>query len=128
MATLAELRDTAAGLLGRHRLGQAIPDSLKVRLDRAYDYVYSDLKDEQLTIWSSTAGTTIPDGVAPHVAALMAFEASSDIGVSEERYQRILIKRQLALPGIRKIVTKRDMSMVSISERMVTMRAEKKIK
>ena len=95
----------AAGLLGRHRLGQAITDDIKIRLDQAYDYVYADLKDEQLTIWASASGATIPDGVAPHVAALMAFDATSDIGVSEERYQRILVKRNIAKPNIRKIVT-----------------------
>jgi|TARA_Y100000296_G_scaffold87229_1_gene130775 hypothetical protein len=105
MATKAEVRDMAAGLLGRHRLGQAINDALKIRLDQAYDYVYADLKDEQLTIWASAANSTIPNGVAPHVASLMAFDATSDVGVSQERFERILIKRNIAKPMIRKIVT-----------------------
>lgn len=105
MATLAEVRNIAAGLLARHRLGQAITNDIKVRLDQSYDYVYADLKDEQLTIWSKDSGTVIPDGVATHVAALMAFEANSDIGVSDARYQRILLKANLAKPSIRKIVT-----------------------
>lgn len=105
MATKADVRDIAAGLLSRHRLGQAIPDSLKIRLDQAYDYVYAELKDEQLTIWSSASGTTIPDAVAPHVAALMAFEATSSVTVSEERYERIVQKYTLAKPAIRTIVT-----------------------
>jgi len=105
MATLDDVRNLAAGLLGRHRLGQAINNDVKVRLDSAYDYVYADLKDEQLTIWAKASGTVIPDGVAPHVAALMAFDSTGDIGVSDERYQRIVNKTALAKPAIRKIVT-----------------------
>ena len=103
MATLAELRDMAAGLLGRHRLGQAIDNALKVRLDSAYDYVYADLKDRRIVTWSSAANTVIPNAVAPHVAALMAFDASSDIGPSQSHMQRILIKEERAIPAIKRI-------------------------
>lgn len=105
MATLAEVRDMAAGLLGKHRLGQAINNSIKTRLDSAYDYVYADLKDKRIAIWSSAANTTIPNAVAPHVSALMAYDALSDIGVSQAHFQRILIKQKEALPAIMKFAT-----------------------
>lgn len=105
MATLDDVRNTAAGLLGRHRIGQAINNDIKTRLDRAYTEVYADLKDKRLSVWSSAANTTIPDGVSPHVSALMAFNAMSDIGVSAEREQRILMKYQMAMPAIKRYVT-----------------------
>jgi len=105
MATITEVRNTAAGMLGKHRLGQAINNDLKTRLDRAYTEVYADLKNDRLTIWSSAANTTIPDGVSPHVSALMAFNATSDIGVSEARYARIIAARSIAKKEIKKIVT-----------------------
>lgn len=102
MATKAEVRDMAAGLLGRRRLGQAINDSIKTRLDQAYDYVYADLKDRRIAVWSSAANTTIPNAVAPHIAALMAFDGTSDIGVDQAHMQRILIKKSEALPAIKR--------------------------
>ena len=88
MATKAEVRNTAAGMLGRRRLGQAITNDLKTRLDEAYNYVYADIKDEGLNTWASTGA--IPDEVAPMVSALMAYNATNDVGVSKERYARIV--------------------------------------
>jgi len=102
LATLAEVRDISAGLLGRRRLGQAINASVKDRLDQSYDYVYADLKDQRIAIWSSAANTTIPDAVAPHVAALMAFEATSDIGVDQAHMQGKELKESKAIPAIRR--------------------------
>lgn len=103
MTTLAIVRNTAAGLLGKHRLGQAINSGLKTRLDLSYDFVYADLKDRRIVTWAKAANTTIPDEVAPHVAALMAFEATSEIGVSRDRMQRIREKEALAVPAIARI-------------------------
>ena len=105
MATLDQVRNTAAGLLGKHRLGQAINNDIKTRLDRAYAEVYAELKDKRLAIWSSATGTVIPDGVSPHVSAMMAFNAMSDVGVSQVREQRIIDKMGLALPRIKAFVT-----------------------
>ena len=89
-------------MLGRRRLGQAINDSIKTRLDQSYDYVYADLKDQRIAVWSSATGTTIPNAVAPHVAAMMAFDATSDIGVDQAHMQRIMIKNAAALPAIKR--------------------------
>jgi len=105
MASLADVRNIAAEMLNRRNPGRAIKSTLKTRLDKSYDYVYADLKDEQLTIWAKAAGTTIPDAVAPHVAALMAFEATNAFGVSNDRFARIVSKASLAKFAIRKNVT-----------------------
>lgn len=99
---MADVRNISAGLLGRRRLGQAINDSIRVRLDQSYDYVYADLKDQRIAIWSSATGTTIPDAVAPHIATMMAYEATSDIGVDQAHMQRIMLKMQDALPAVKR--------------------------
>lgn len=111
MATLTQVRNRAAGLLGRHRLGQSINNDLKDRLDEAYNSVYDDLKHDRLVIWSSGVSATIPDKVAPHVAALMAWDATDDIGVSDARMARILSKVSIAKPSIRRNVTPKHESL-----------------
>ena len=104
MATLAEVRDIAAEALGRKRLGQGMSDDLKTRLDQSYDFVYAELKDDELTIWAKASGTLIPDGVATHIAALMAFEATSSIKVSNDLMNRIILREGRARPEIRRFV------------------------
>lgn len=105
MATKAEVRNIAAGLLGKRRLGQGINDAIKTRLDQSYAYVYAQLKEDKLAIWSIDDNATIPDKVATHVASLMAFEATSDIAVSTERYNRIVTKSGIATFRIKTNVT-----------------------
>jgi hypothetical protein len=121
VATKAQVRNRAAGLLSRHRLGQAIPSDLTDRLNEAYTSVYEDLKNEQLTIWASAG--TIPDAVSPHLAALMAYDATDDIRVSEAAMARILLKvngngRDIpsAKSSIRKIVTPKHESMDDVED------------
>ena len=65
---------------------------MKTRLDEAYDVVYARLKDEQLTFWSSGSSATIPDNVTPHVAALMAKDATSTYRVSDAVMGRITLE------------------------------------
>ena len=102
---MATVRNTAAGLLGKHRLGQAINNDIKDRLDQAYLEVYADLKNMRLTIWSSAANTPIPDAASPHVSVLMAFNAMSDIGCSDVRAARIISKRSVAYTKIKDFAT-----------------------
>lgn len=103
MATKAEVRDRAANDLGRLRLGQALQDPARVRIESAYDEVYADLKDEGLAIWASTA--EVPTKVVPHVVALVANNCLDTFGVSAERYQRIKIAESKAKREIRRLVT-----------------------
>ena len=107
MSTKAEVRNRAAELLGRLRVGQSINDALKIRLDDAYDEVYKRLKTKQLTIWAQTG--TIPDEVMPFLAVLMAQNAQLSMGVSDERAQRILIEAgpngDTAISQIRDVTT-----------------------
>tara|TARA_R110002094_G_scaffold157781_2_gene144037 strand:+ start:4400 stop:4753 length:354 start_codon:yes stop_codon:yes gene_type:complete len=105
MSTITQVRNRAAGMLGRYRSGQAINNQLKLDLDQAYAEVYADLKNDRLSIWSSAANTEIPDDVTPWVAALMAFNATDIYGVSEERFGRIVAKRNIAKREIRRVVT-----------------------
>lgn len=103
MATKAEVRDRVGQMLQRVGLGKSMDDALKNRIDTAYTEVYQDLKDDQLVTWA-IAGT-IPDKVAPHLAALMAFNCTSSIHVSDRLFSRIVANRNIAKREIRRLVT-----------------------
>ena len=83
------------------------PESLRSEHDtiltEAYDQEYAALKKEGLAIWASSG--TVPDAVMPHLAALMAFQVADDLGISNDRYNRILSRRNVAMPEIRAYVT-----------------------
>lgn len=104
MATLAEVRETAAGLLGRHTPGQAINNALLLELNKCYNRVYARLKAKRIAIWSSAANTVIPDEVADQVAAMMAFSATGQFAVSEDKMNRIREKNRMAIPEIMDVV------------------------
>ena len=103
MATVAEVKDGALELLGVKAIGQTAKNKDTVRATKAYNEVYANLKTEGLAIWASTAA--VPDDVAPHLEALMAFNAADAYGISGERYQRIIFRAQNAFPEIRIAVT-----------------------
>lgn len=103
MATIEEVRHKAGRLLGVTRFGQALRAEDDQLLAEAYTQVYDELKDEGLDIWAPSG--VVPDKIAPHLAALMAFNVVDDKGVSAERYSRILNQRNIAKPEIRKYAT-----------------------
>jgi hypothetical protein len=104
MATLAEVRDTAAGMLGRRTPGQAIPNALVLELNKSYDRTYAKLKAKRLNTWGKANNSTIPDEVADQVAALMAFSATAVFGVSPDRMTRIREKNSTAISEIMDVV------------------------
>jgi hypothetical protein len=103
MATVAETKHKAGRMLGVVRYGQSLKPEHDGLLGEAYTQVYADLKEEGYATWASTG--TVPDPVMPHLAALMAFTCTTDIGVSAERYEAILANRNVAKPEIRRLVT-----------------------
>jgi len=107
MASLAEVKQSALELLGVIRLGQSARNQDDVRIGKAYTQVYEDLKTEGLATWA-VAGT-IPDGIAPHLEAMMARNAMDTFGVSDARAARILARTgqmdMLAKREIRTLVT-----------------------
>jgi hypothetical protein len=103
MATVSETKHKAGRMLGVVRMNQALKPDHDALLEEAYGQVYDDLKEEGHAIWASTG--TIPDSCMPHVAALMAFSVTTDVGVSGERYAAILAQRNVAKPEIRRLVT-----------------------
>ena len=103
VTTQADIRSRAASMLGRLRLGQSLDDVLDTRLQKAYNEVYLDLKDDQIVTWAQAAD--LPSAMVPHVVALMAFNCTTDIGVSDDRYQRIVNARNIAKREIRRLST-----------------------
>lgn len=103
MATKAELRDRAANDLGILRLGQSLQDQDKVRIEKAYDEVYAQLKEDGLATWASTGES--PDFLTPHIASMMADNCLGVYSVSDKRYQRIKLAEANAKREIRKFAT-----------------------
>jgi hypothetical protein len=101
--TLTELYNRTAEMLGRKRLGQDMDNALLLRITAAYNEGYEDLKDDQLVTWA--AAGAVPNAIGPHLAALMAFNCTASIHVSNELYQRIVNARNIAKREIRRLVT-----------------------
>jgi hypothetical protein len=105
--TKAEMAQRAAeDGLGIARLGQAIQNQDKVRLEQAYDEVYADLQSEGIAAWASTA--SVPNEYVPHMANLMAHNCMGTYKLSNDRAQRLLMKTgsdgNLAKREIRKLL------------------------
>lgn len=103
MATVAETKHKAGRMLGVVRMLQSLKPDHDALLQEAYTQAYADLKEEGYATWTSTGA--VPDPVMPHLAALMAFSCTTDIGVSGERYAAILANRNVAKPEIKRLVT-----------------------
>jgi hypothetical protein len=103
MATVDETKHKAGRMLGVVRFGQSLNSAHDLLLQEAYEQVYDDLAEEGQAIWASTGD--VPRRVMPHVAALMAFSVTTDVGVSGDRYAAILAQRNVAKPEIRRLTT-----------------------
>lgn len=106
--TLSELYERTGEFLGRKRLGQAMSNDLLIRITAAYTEGYADLKKDQLVIWAEA--NAVPDEIGPHLAALMAFNCTSSIHVSQTIYDRIVNARNIAKREIRRLVTPQYMT------------------
>jgi hypothetical protein len=116
MATLAEVRDTAAGFLGRRTPGQAISNALVLELNKSYDRIYARLKAKRLNTWGKANNSAIPDEVADQVASMMAFSAASVYGVSPDRMNRIREKNAAAISEIMDVVNPKYDSIVQAED------------
>ena len=100
--TKLETVDRAATDLGMLRLGQALQSADQTRVNQAYDEVYADLKEEGLATWTSTG--SVPNGLVPHVVALICLNCTETYSLSSDRYQRLSVKWTKAKPEIRRLV------------------------
>jgi hypothetical protein len=99
--TLTEVKFAALELLGVSQEGVAMTSTHSTRMGRSYDKVFSELKETGLATW--IAAGPIPDELADHVEALMAYEASSAYFVSDNRYNRIVQKVKVARRELRRL-------------------------
>jgi hypothetical protein len=100
-ATRLETVDRAANDLGVLRLGQSLQSADQTRINQAYDEVYAQLKEEGLATWTSTAA--VPNEIVPHMAALICRQCTETYSLSNDRYQRLAVKWDRAMPEIRKL-------------------------
>ncbi len=100
-STTEEVRNRAATDLGILKLNGTLNDQDKVRIDKAYDEVYAELKREGIATWTSTAN--VPNEFVPHIAAMMADNCLGTYGVSTERFGRVKDKAVVARREVRKL-------------------------
>jgi hypothetical protein len=86
--TLEKVRLKAARKLGLARFGQSIKSHHDTDLTEAYNELYDELADFELTKWSSTG--SLPDKYADPVAALLAAARVDEYRVSDSRYLRVV--------------------------------------
>ena len=99
MATLAEVRKRALIKLGvgnRHQSPTANQDS---DMSNAYTELYLKLQEMDQAYWGQTSA--VPDEVANEVSLLMALSRADDYGISNERYQRLILGAPSAYITIR---------------------------
>lgn len=101
--TLDQLKFDTLELLGISQEGVSMTANHSTRMGRSYDQVFAELKKDGIATW--IAAGPIPDEVAMHVKALMAFEAADAFYVSGNRYNRIVAKEKVARREIRRLVT-----------------------
>lgn len=85
--TPEQLRDLVANELGLLRLGQALQDQDKVRIESAYRHVHAALTTEKLI--THAVSDAMPDDIVPVLISLVAEACANTYGVSEERLARI---------------------------------------
>ena len=102
-STKAEIRNRVGEDLDLIQLGQSLVYKDQVRIEKAYDEVYAQLKKKGLATWATSDG--VPDELTPHVAALMADNCLNTYSVPNDRYVRIKNAVSEALPQIRELIT-----------------------
>ena len=112
MATLAQIRQTAAENLGIHGEGETLPDYESDDMGQAYNEVYAGLQDRGLTAWSSTAD--VPDLYAGPVAMLVAEARAVKYQIPENRYVRLKFEATEALKTIREVRASSKMGVTEI--------------
>lgn len=101
MATVSAVYDGTLELLGVVALGSTPSTKNTARMTRAYNQIFSELKETGLATWASAG--TVPDEFVPHLEALMAFNACDTYSVSPARYERIVRKESVARREIRRL-------------------------
>ena len=90
MASKAETKQLAGELLRIVPIGQTLQSHHDTRMGEAYDEVYAELQSIGLPVWDTDE--EMPDEITPHFVGLMAFNKADLFGISDNLYQRILIK------------------------------------
>ena len=103
MSTIVEIKRQSLELLGRLRLGQSFQTQDDVAMQESYEEVYASIENLGLATWIKAG--PVPDELTPPVVALVAFNRASVYGVSDSRYQRIVLQASEAMRTISLFVT-----------------------
>ena len=100
MATVDEVKYAAFEILGVAQ-NDVLSTSQDARATKAYNKVYAELNETGLATWVSAG--TIPDELAAHVEALMAYDAANAYFISDNRYSRLVGLERQARREIRRL-------------------------
>lgn len=98
MATSAEIRTRAAEKLGILGEGETLRSAHTTVLDQAYTEVYAQLRADDLVAWDSDEN--VPDEFSEAVVAMVAFARANHFRAPNDKYQRLLLENDRALPQI----------------------------
>ncbi len=101
MSTAAEIREKALKKLGVKAVGNTTRAEIASDVDAAYAEVYAMLDTMSLTTWDFDE--EVPDDVVNPVVWLVADVRKDEYSIPDNRYQRVSIDGNKALPLIREL-------------------------
>jgi hypothetical protein len=102
MATAEQIRERSLRKLGIKAVGQTTQSEVATDIDSAYAEVYAQLEKLELASWE--IGEDVPDEFVSPVVWLVADSRKDEYSIPNDRYQRISLDGDRALPKIREML------------------------
>ena len=102
MATIAQIRERAATMLGIYGEGETMPSYMVNDMAESYNEVYAQLSRKKALSWGP--GENVPPEYVPHIVSLVAFGRVDDYPTPNDRYARIVAGQRVALLEIRELI------------------------
>lgn len=94
------MKNEAAQMLGITVVGQNYSGAKANKIEEYYQEVYAELKDDEIATFPSAG--PVPNSVKGHMAALIAMRGADTFSISNDRFNRIAAKNNIAKREIRK--------------------------
>lgn len=102
MATLLSVKQKALRRLGVLAAGQTMSGDQDTQVTTAYNSVYERLLEKELVAWAKNAD--IPDQFVEPFVCILAFELADEYGISDSRWQRLMVRADKAEPQLRALI------------------------
>jgi len=112
MATNAQVRETAAEILGILGEGEVLPSYETADLDQAITEIYYELRQRNLVTWAETAD--VPDEYVRSFAMMVAEARAVKYQIPDARYQRIKLESAEAMNRLRALQARQKLGVTQI--------------